>query len=273
MKSRWPLIVLSALVAVVLSVVISVGRHEVDATHPSTVEGRNASLPEASYRSKSKHADAPAIKVPASGLDSPHSARGAGYAWGKALRELYARRTIDDAGKTHLDLDLTALRKSLSQFKRPVDLEDTSALPLARAEYLAAVITAALDLTADSQARLAEVLESYYTSDLENRGLDEAKRKDERARLTTIARKHVLDVVPEAVQGQFNEVFASKDFLFRSMSLAVNDMTMQTSAGTMVAGGDVVFTADPDGAIQVQAENSSLVQHGNRPQRRVEPAP
>jgi len=206
------------------------------------------------------------------GLDSPHSARGSGYAWGKALRELYARSTIDDAGKRHLDLDLTTLRESLSQFERPVDLEDTSALPLARAEYLAAVITAALDLTADSQARLTEVLEGYYTSDWESRAMDEAKHKDERARLTTTARKHLFNIVPEEVQAEFNEIFASEDFLFRSMSLAVNEITMQTGGGAVVANGDVVFTVDPDGAIQFQAENSSLRQDGNRPRRRVEPA-
>ena len=105
--------------------------------------------------------------VTTSEKDSPHSARGSGYVWGKALNEVYAANTVNSEGVRHLDL--TKLAKSFRKFERPVNLEDASALTQARAEYLASVITAALDLKTSYQAQLADILQDYYTSDWRNR--------------------------------------------------------------------------------------------------------
>jgi len=273
MKSRQRWIFLAALLALVLGILVSVGRRGIDGKRRPSAESGTPSISRPDFVPRSKDVDAHEKEIASLGLDSPRSARGAGYVWGKALREVYARSIVNESGKRHLDLDLNALQNSLSQFERPVNLEDASGLPLARAEYLASVITTALDLTGDAQERLAELLESYYTSDWESRGLDEVKHNDERARITASARKRVLDLLPDEMQARFNHVFASKDFLFRSMSLASDEITMQvTGGGTAVLRGNVVFTVDPGGAIQCQAEDTFFQAKGETPRPRGEPA-
>ena len=194
--------------------------------------------------------------VTTSEKDSPHSARGSGYVWGKALNEVYAANTVNSEGVRHLDL--TKLAKSFRKFERPVNLEDASALTQARAEYLASVITAALDLKTSYQAQLADILQDYYTSDWRNREIGQNEKANERGRLSDAARNELVAFLPSEAREKFLEIFASRVFLFRSMSLSANEITLEVGGGTVNTTGSVAFTVDPGGAIQFESAGMSF---------------
>src|SRR5437867_74719 len=89
--------------------------------------------------------------------------RGAGYVWGHALRALYATAFVAPDGTK--ELNITNLVRSYKGVPTPINLSDPSVPPTPRAEYLAATITAALDMPSNPQGPIARTLERFYSLD------------------------------------------------------------------------------------------------------------
>jgi hypothetical protein len=248
--------VILTLLALLLSVCITVSwLRPATATRatpePTASSERSASASVSRYAHIVRHNSAPE--------ESPHGKdlrelRGAGYIWGNALKGIYANGTITAEGKRHLNV--TEISRSRKHFHRPVDLEDASVTPEKRAEYLAAVITAALNLHGREQPGFARILEHYYTRDLSLRQLEHGGQNADRAELSAEARKELLALVPPYAGASFQEVFPS-DFLFRSMSVAAEQITIEQDYGNIVVGSGALLSFAPDGAISIQAGSVS----------------
>jgi hypothetical protein len=192
-------------------------------------------------------------------------ARGAGYLWGKALNTVYAATTLSAEGKRRLDV--TELERSFKGFVRPVNLEDTSASPQARAEYLAAVITTALDLSASWQPDLTRVLEDYYAADSSSGAQD-----SQRAQLSRQARDVLVALLPPESAEQFRIIFNTPDFLFRSMFIVADEITLANADGSMLATGEARFTIKNNGALGFTANGmKTRVSEGRSKPRRSNP--
>ncbi len=257
---RWP--ILGALIVLLFAIASSTWHHTIEAPVSSVAGTRNPPAPFTSPAPAPRQSDTEAILPGPSEEDSPRSARGSGYIWGRALNAVYAVSTLSPDGKRNLNL--TELKKSFEGFDRPVNLEEASALPQARAEYFASVMTAALSLGAGHQAELAGVLQGYYSSDWQRRELAQAEQTNERSRLSGAAREELATLLPREAQGQFQEMFASPDFLFRSMSVSADEITLDIGQGTALATGNAVLTVDPNGAVRIESSGSSFQQKKNR---------
>ena len=187
--------------------------------------------------------------------DQMRAARGSGYLWGNALNGVYATRILSADGQWRLDV--TELYRSFKGFVRPVHLEDATASPEARAEYLAAVITGALGLNTAEQPALAGLLQAYYKADPG----EGTQQEDQRTRLSNQARETLLAQLSPESQELFQTVFNTPDFLYRSMFVATDEIrysTGGTGSSVAFASGKARFTFGRDGELKFDAENVHL---------------
>lgn len=198
--------------------------------------------------------------------DQLREARGSGYLWGNALNGVYTAKTLNADGQW--SLDVTELYKSFKGFVRPVHLEDATATPQARAEYLAAVIAGALGLNATEQPALAGLLQEYYKADPG----EGTQQEEQRARISGQAREALLArLLPES-QGLFKVAFSSPDFLFRSMFIAADEIRYTpggSGSSVAIASGNARFTIGRDGRLELDAENTQFqkADPGSEPQK------
>jgi hypothetical protein len=184
--------------------------------------------------------------------------RGAGYIWGAALKAVHAGSRIAPDGTTLLDV--TAMEKSFKGHVSPVDLDNSSASSQFRAEYLAATITAALDLDATYQPALMAILGRLYDNDSDPRisQLSEKQRERERTDLCRLARTELTSALPSTVQDQFQNIFGSPNFLFETMSVAAQNIEFERDEFFSAFNGNAVFRISKDGSLSVTSESSSV---------------
>ena len=89
--------------------------------------------------------------------------RGGGYIIGNLIKNILANRTVDSSGNG--EIDTTLLAEELKKNTPPVDLAQPNPDPRRRAEYLAAILSAALDQPAAIQQQVADTLEPFYARD------------------------------------------------------------------------------------------------------------
>jgi hypothetical protein len=267
-QERLLVVVGAALLLLLLSLVFQRQSIEVPVPQipPASVEPAS---PAGSRSNSSRFFDAQAVGPSESNEDAAlnnemRAARGSGYLWGKALNGVYAPAT--SGADRPQRLDLTQLERSFKGFVRPVNLEDHTASRQARAEYLSAVITSALDLNTAEQPILAELLQEYYAAD----SRAGTPQDNERTKLSSEAREALLARLPRDAGELFQTVFNTPDFLFRSMFVTADELTLAKGGGTVLATGGATFTIGRDGALLFDA-NSVSVENSGAKLRNSEP--
>ena len=211
--------------------------------------GSPSSLSMATRREDGLHRDEPEV-------ERMRQTRGYAYVWGNALRNVYATGAVDAQGRRHLDV--TELVESFKKHPQLIALEDALASPKARSEYLAAVITAATGLSGNDQPRLAKALEGYYDRDRAQSQLAPAEQQKERARLSAQARKELLQLLPQDAREPFGEIFGAADFLFQSMAVVADRITIKTGGGIANARNGALMSIKPDGRNEITAAEMSF---------------
>jgi hypothetical protein len=218
--------------------------------------------PAASDRTGRASSNQPEIVAP-SGRSAPdeatestgvREARGAGYIWGDGLKHVFATTTTAPDGRKRLNV--TPLVKSFEGVAAPVDLADSTVAPSIRAEYLAAVIVAALDQDVSSQPALTRILTSCYEADAALPKLETAELNGKRTEISAVGRTRLATALPSTAQEQFKEVFRSPMFLFETRSIAADSIEYQKA----LADGNVVFRLQKDGALSFTADQTSFMQ-------------
>jgi hypothetical protein len=185
----------------------------------------------------------------------PEAARGAGYIWGTALKNVYASASLSPDGTTRLDV--SDMVKSFKGYVAPVDLANASASSNLRAEYLSATITAALDLDVSNQPNFVAILQSYYASDARAQDRDETARENRRSELSNDARRRIVPALPQEALDQFRDIFRSPTFLFQTMSVAAENIEYGFDGSRISAKGSAVFAIKSDGSRSITAESTS----------------
>jgi hypothetical protein len=190
--------------------------------------------------------------------DDRTRARGTGYVWGTALRELFAAATIAPDGTK--ELDVSNLKRAYRGFRRPIELADPSVSPTLRAEYLAATITAGLNMPTAEQGPIAQLLERYFAADYALRDLDAAALADERSNLSREARSELDALLPINAQAEFRKLFASPTFLFVTMCVTADRILLREGVGTTTASGNATLTIRDDNHFNISAHGGILTQ-------------
>jgi hypothetical protein len=179
-------------------------------------------------------------------------ARGSGYALGNQIKEIYNRATVDDDGAKHLDL--TALKEDFTSGKRLVAVEDAFTPADVRAEYMAAVLAAALDQPVSKQRELVGPLLRFYETDTKNHA-DSAKIDPaDRVRLSDAARNSLVSVLPIETQARFREVTAAEQFLFLGASFRSDRISFRQGSSGMDAQGSVTVGFSSGKGINITAD-------------------
>ncbi|MHA3774440.1 hypothetical protein ACXR0O_23180 [Verrucomicrobiota bacterium sgz303538] len=258
-RSRTSLIIIAlALLILVLAVFIQQQSFEIPTREIQA--SRNTSDSSISSEPRSALGDAQVVGPRESNEESVSSdkereARGSGYVWGNALNGVYTARTLNGDGQWRLDI--TELYNSFKGVVRPVHLEDATASPQTRAEYLAAVITGALGLNTAEQPALAGLLQDYYKADPG----EGTQKEGQRTRLSAQAREALLAHLPPESKELFQDVFSTPDFLFRSMFIAADEIkyaTGGTSNLVAVASGKARLTIGRDGRAEINSEETRV---------------
>ena len=137
--------------------------------------------------------------------------RGKGYVLGNLIRDIHSNRKTTPDGKGFLDV--SRIPEELQKSPAPFRLDDGDVHPRRRAEYFAAIVTAALDQPPGIQQKIAQALEPFYAEDFVGGIRSSAREGQPLAMLGVQAKKEILNILPPSVHDQFEQITPVKDFL------------------------------------------------------------
>jgi hypothetical protein len=188
-------------------------------------------------------------------------ARGSGYALGNQIKNVFDHATVLNDGTKHLDLSTLAI--DFTSGKRLVPLEDPLVRAEVRAEYMAAVLTAALGEPVSKQAEFARLLVSLYEADSKNNpkaadanpaSFQASIEPGPRIELSEKARQLLLSAIPVEMHSRLREITAASQFLFRGASFRARSITFDQHA-TRLKASDATVSFDSKKGINVEGKN------------------
>ena len=232
----------------------------------SVVDKRNAGVPTANHR----------VEAQTDSALSLATIRGKGYVLGNLIRDIHSNRKITPDGKGFLDV--SRIPEELRKTHAPFRLDDGDVHPRRRAEYFAAIVTAALDQPPDIQQKIVGALEPFYAKDYVG-GIRASSREGQPlSMIGDQAKDELRRILPPDVHGQLDRITPAKDFL--TVAASFQDDTILTGSGIdfTISGGLLSFeydgnlnlnSAEVDGVV---VEFEGFINYGN-PIVAKQPAP
>jgi hypothetical protein len=165
----------------------------------------------------------PLPPAPQDPKSDPAYVRESGYVFGNIIRDAHSTETKNSDGAKRLDLTNAASAAARSQ--QPVNLGDVNASPDLRAEFYAATLTGALNISAKQQAPVAAALRESYAADYSAREATQDALSELRRNLSEQAHARFRSMLNASEQARFNEMFSPEDFLF-SISITSDEITI-----------------------------------------------
>lgn len=193
------------------------------------------SLPERVAESSDVSVKTTTATTAAAGHLDVATVRGRGYIIGNLIKNILANRTVDSSGNG--EIDATLLAEELKNTTPPVDLAQPNPDPRRRAEYLAAILSAALDQPAGIQQRIADTLNPFYARDSDGVRPNRIDRFHI-AGMGAEARAALREVLPQALHAELDRITPSPKFLtmaasFQDDSIRENESTFWNNGGIL----------------------------------------
>ncbi len=171
--------------------------------------------------------------------------RGRGYIIGNLIKNILANRTVDSSGNG--EIDATLLAEELKKTTPPVDLAQPNPDPRRRAEYLAAILSAALDQPAGIQQRIADTLNPFYARDSDGVRPNRIDRFHI-AGMGTEARAALREVLPPALHAELDRITPSPKFLTMTASFQDDSILVRKNGRTISNNGGGILELYTDGS-------------------------
>ncbi len=169
--------------------------------------------------------------------------RGKGYVLGNLIRDIHSNRKITSNGKGLLDV--SRIPEELGKTHAPFRLDDGDVHPRRRAEYFAAILTAALDQPPGIQQKVADAMEPFYSKDYVG-GIRASSREGELLSiLGDQAKDELRRILPPDVHEQLDRITPAKDFLTVAASFHDETVAFSTKASDLsISDRTVAFDHD-----------------------------